>query len=89
MTPFANDKINLVWRRVENTVGRGENAGDPHFLLFPQCFQNVSFSGHQKQALCGKRIILYKTFPSSDNPITSISCFSYTVITLFQKKCDI
>ena len=22
----------------ENTVGKGENAGDQHFLLFPQCF---------------------------------------------------
>ena len=24
---------------VENIVGKGENAGDQHFLLFPQCFQ--------------------------------------------------
>ena len=23
----------------ENIVGRGEDAGDQHFLLFPQCFQ--------------------------------------------------
>ena len=22
----------------ENTVGKGENAGNQHFLLFPQCF---------------------------------------------------
>ena len=22
----------------ENIVGKGENAGDQHFLLFPQCF---------------------------------------------------
>ena len=22
----------------ENTVGKGENAGTQHFLLFPQCF---------------------------------------------------
>ena len=24
--------------RSENIVGKGENAGDQHFLLFPQCF---------------------------------------------------
>ena len=23
----------------ENTVSKGENAGNQHFLLFPQCFQ--------------------------------------------------
>ena len=25
-------------RALENTVGKGENAGNQHFLLFPQCF---------------------------------------------------
>ena len=30
---------------VENIVGKGENAGHQHFLLFPQCFQKVYFSG--------------------------------------------
>ena len=34
-----------VFDRVENIVGKGENAGDQHFLLFLQCFQNHSFSG--------------------------------------------
>ena len=24
-------------KAVENTVGKGENAGYQHFLLFPQC----------------------------------------------------
>ena len=32
-----------VFDRVENNVGKGENAGYLHFLLFPQCFQKVSF----------------------------------------------
>ena len=27
--------------RVENHVGKGENAGYQHFLLFPQCFQKT------------------------------------------------
>ena len=25
-------------RTFENTEGKGENAGDQHFLFFPQCF---------------------------------------------------
>ena len=41
---FADDKINVtqklkfVFRRVENNVGKRENAGYQHFLLFPQYF---------------------------------------------------
>ena len=26
--------------RFETIVGKGENAGNQHFLLFPQCFQH-------------------------------------------------
>ena len=33
---------------VENIVGKGENAGNQHFLLFPQCFQKASFPGSLK-----------------------------------------
>ena len=33
---------------VENIVGKGENAGNQHFLLFAQCFQNVSYTGSLK-----------------------------------------
>ena len=47
---FTDDKINVtkkkltfVLGRVENIVGKGENAGYQHFLLFPQCFQKLSF----------------------------------------------
>ena len=48
---FADDKIILTQKlrvvlgRVENIVGKGENAGYQHFLLFPQCFQKAFFSG--------------------------------------------
>ena len=51
---FADDKINVtqklkfVFERVENIVGKGENAGYQHFLLIPQCFQKASFSGSLK-----------------------------------------
>ena len=47
---FADGKINVTEKvesdlgRVEN-VGKGENAGYRHFLLFPQCFQKVSYTG--------------------------------------------
>ena len=47
---FADCKLNVVemkisvYDRVENTVGKGENAGYQHFLLFPQCFPNASYT---------------------------------------------
>ena len=47
---FADDKIDVteklkfVLGRVENIVGKGENAGYQHFLLFPSCFHKASFS---------------------------------------------
>ena len=45
---FADNKQNIakiivsVFDRTENIVGKGENAGNQHFLLFPQCFQMTS-----------------------------------------------
>ena len=30
-----------VFDRVENIVGKGENAGYQHFLHFPQCFEKA------------------------------------------------
>ena len=48
---FADDKIKLakmmifVFDTTENIVGKGENAGNQHFLLFPQCFQKAFYSG--------------------------------------------
>ena len=35
----------LFFHRKENNVGKGENAGYQHFLLFPQCFQKASSPG--------------------------------------------
>ena len=48
---FADDKLNVtkmtnsLFDRVENTAGKGENAGYQHFLLFPQCFLKPSSLG--------------------------------------------
>ena len=47
---FAEDKSNVtqniqfVFERIENIVGKEENAGYQHFLLFPQCFQKAFYS---------------------------------------------
>ena len=38
----ASEKLQLVLGRVENIVGKGENAAYQHFLIFPQCFQKAS-----------------------------------------------
>ena len=44
---FADDKLNItqnikvVFHRIKNIVGKEENAGYQHFLLFPQCFQKA------------------------------------------------
>ena len=39
-------KWRFVFDRAENIVGKGENAGYQHFLLFPQCFQRLLSKGH-------------------------------------------
>ena len=35
-------KIELVYERVKNSKGNGENADKQHFILFSQCFQKFS-----------------------------------------------
>ena len=44
----VNEKLKFALGRVENIVGKGENAAYQHFLLFPQCFQKLSLSGSLK-----------------------------------------
>ena len=39
----VTQNLKFVFGRVENIVGKGENASYQHFLLFPQCFQEASF----------------------------------------------
>ena len=42
-----NSNVNQRWKfplgTLENNVGKEENAGYQHFLLFPQCFQKASY----------------------------------------------
>ena len=58
MEAFADDKFNVaLFNRIEIIVGKGENAGYQHFLLFPQCFQRASSSGRKKSGMCGKELM--------------------------------
>ena len=55
---FADGKINVgktlktVYGSVENIVGKRENAGYQHFLLFQQCFQKSFLLGFVKSRVC-------------------------------------
>ena len=39
---FHVAKMTISLSGVENTMGKGENAVNQHFLLFPQCFPQPS-----------------------------------------------
>ena len=41
----ATKELKFVLGMVENILGKGENAGYQHFLLFPKCFQKSPSSG--------------------------------------------
>ena len=64
---FVDNKINVAEMKishsdtVENIVGKGENAGYQHFLLFPQCFQKVSLSGLLKVGIVWKRVKVFQS----------------------------
>ena len=51
---FADDKlivtqnIKVAFHRIENIVGKEENAGYQYFLLFLQCFQKAFSSSASK-----------------------------------------
>ena len=45
------EKLKPDFRRVENIVGKRENVGSQHFLLFLQCFQKAVSLGPKKQVL--------------------------------------
>ena len=77
----VNEKLKFALGWVENIEGKGENAGYQHFLLFPQCFQKLSFPGVLKVWTVWSRV---KTWGGGGGvclsvmlPITIFS-FSYT-----------
>ena len=44
----VTQKLKSVFEGIENIVGKGANAGNQHFFLFQQCYQNASYSGSLK-----------------------------------------
>ena len=60
---FADDKIRVTKKlkfvvgRLENIVGKRENAERQHFLLFPHCFQK----GHDDSRVVISRDCVVKT----------------------------
>ena len=48
--------VGYVFDRVENIVGKGENAGYQQFLLFPQCFQKSDLLGSLKLRTLWERL---------------------------------
>ena len=44
----ASKKLKFILGIVETFLGKGENAGYQHFLLFPKCFQKPPSSGSLK-----------------------------------------
>ena len=59
---FAEDKFSIAkmlipcFDRVENIVGKGENAGYQHFLLFQQCFKKAFYTALLKLMIVWSRI---------------------------------
>ena len=64
---FADNKFNVatmmisLFDLVENTVGKGENAGCQHFLLFLQCFPKPSSVESLKFGILGDKEIILLT----------------------------
>ena len=45
-----------IFKRIENTVGKGEIARYEQFLLFPQCFQKTFTADTSKTVLVWERV---------------------------------
>ena len=54
-------KNKFLFDRPENIVVKGENTGNQHFLLFPQCFQKAPSSGFEKFGIVWYRFKLHIT----------------------------
>ena len=54
--------------RLKNSVGKGENDGDQHFLLFQHYFKSLLFQGRYNQGLLGRRLTqLFTQFLTQPN----------------------
>ena len=81
-----------VYDMVENIVGKGENAGDQHFLLYPQCFQNVCFSGSLIVGIVWEKVICINRLSSKILHFffsAAIDISSVMSVDAFVTKCGI
>ena len=67
----CDQKLKFVLGRLENTVGKRENAGYQHFLLFPQCFQKASIPGSLKVGIVWYRVNWYNLRPLPSKSYTT------------------
>ena len=77
MKAFADDKLKMIQMaksvldKMENIVGKEENAGYQHFLLFQQWFQKASSSGSLKVWIVWERGLLNQQANlNSENTVT-------------------
>ena len=92
MKVFADNKINVTEKlkfilgRVENIVGKGENADYQHFLFFPQCFQKASFSRLLKVRIVWERVKrVERFFRKAENTGGQYFCLFFLQCFLFLK----
>ena len=73
----VSEKWKYVLGRVENIVGKGENAGYQHLLLFPTWFSKGFFLKVIKSwGLCGKElnILSADVFPAVKQSFSVVHC---------------
>ena len=69
--------VQFFFDRVEIIVGKGENVGYQHFLLFPKCFQKLSLSGLLKPMIVWYRVKEYLEINTQDQIMLSLKSEFY------------
>ena len=96
MKAFADDKIKVPQKlkidleRIENTVGRDENASVQHFLIFRHVFKDILYKGRVNQGLFGKGLICKKmsAHVGLRSPRTQTSAESFVFSSVFRISKD-
>ena len=84
---LADDKLKMAEMveflvdRVQNIVGKGENAGYQHFLLFPRYFQTDAFPGP-----CKLGIVCYSLFKRIKIHSICSYCYIDIIYILYRAK---
>ena len=74
---------------IENIIGKGENAGYQHLLLFPQCFIKPSFSGSLKVWIVWENVnsthSTFNSLPNEKNIFGKVENAGYQHFLFFSK----